>query len=341
MKNERELLKLKQVKVNSQGAKLLQSPTDSNENNPKKGLKSLFRNINLTILSSLASVSVAIILVIIKALAAHSSDSNAVLASLADSGLDLVASFITLLSVKYAQAPPDKEHRYGHGKAEALAGVFQAGLVAVSAFLIILSSIDRIMHPMPLKADGAALAVMGISIILTFILVSFQSWALKQTGSIATKGDMTHYLSDLLSNLVGLIGIFIASKFHLYQADSLAGLFIAIWLLLGAWHIATEAADHLLDHEAPKEIRDEIKRLAEDSEDVHGVHALRTRMSGPWLHAQFHLDLPEHISLREAHRRVVATENRILAKFPQADIIIHPDPEESAEPHGNPSFTEG
>ncbi len=310
----------------------------SDDLEPKKPSKTLLRGINITILSSIASVSVAFVLVVIKAIVAFASNSSAVMASLADSALDLIASFVTLLSVNYAQTPPDKEHRHGHGKAEALAGVFQAGLVGVSCVLIGLNSFDRLLHPKPIELVGSAIGVMLISIILTSALIVFQTWALKQTGSIATKGDRAHYLSDLLSNLVALVGVYIASKFGILWADPIAGLFIAGYLLWGAWHIASEAADHLLDKEASDEVREKIELLCTQVENGGKAHDLRTRISGPWLHIQLHLELPNHLTLFEAHKIVVATENKIREEFPDADILIHPDPDEGAEPHGHPKF---
>jgi cation diffusion facilitator family transporter len=300
--------------------------------------KSVLSREKILMLSSVASVGVALILVIIKAFAAKISGSNAVLASLADSGLDLIASLITLFSVRYAQAPPDEDHRYGHGKAEALAGMFQAGLVAVSCVLIGISSIERFFNPVELRPEGGAISVMVISIVLTSILISFQTWSLKQTGSIATKGDRAHYLSDLLSNAVALIGIFVAIKFKILIADAIAGLFITIWLLIGAWHIATEAIDHLLDKEAPEEVREKISQIVLSIDKVRGVHDLRTRMSGKWLHVQLHLELPPNLTLSEAHPIVVEAEARIREQFPDTDTIIHADPDEDGEPHGHPQF---
>ena len=292
----------------------------------------------ILMLSSIASVSVAFILVVIKAISVRYSGSNAVLASLADSGLDLVASLITLFSVRYAQAPPDEDHRYGHGKAEALAGMFQAGLVAISCVLIGTSSIGRLFSPVEIRPEGGAIWVMAISIVLTTALISFQTWALRQTGSIATKGDRAHYLSDLLSNAVALIGIFLAIKFKILFADAIAGLFITIWLLIGAWHIAAEAIDHLLDKEAPEEVREKIREIILSIDKVRGMHDLRTRVSGKWLHVQLHLELPPELTLQEAHPIVVEAEARIREAYPDTDTIIHADPDEDGEPHGHPDF---
>ncbi len=292
----------------------------------------------ILMLSSIASVSVAFILVVIKAFSVRFSGSNAVLASLADSGLDLVASLITLFSVRYAQAPPDEDHRYGHGKAEALAGMFQAGLVAISCVLIGTSSVERLIHPVEIRPEGGAIWVMIISIILTTVLISFQTWALRQTGSIATKGDRAHYLSDLLSNAVALVGIFLAIKFKILFADAIAGLFITIWLFIGAWHIATEAIDHLLDKEAPEDVREKIREIILSIDKVRGMHDLRTRVSGKWLHVQLHLELPPNLTLQEAHPIVVEAEARIREAYPDTDTIIHADPDEEGEPHGHPEF---
>lgn len=310
----------------------------SNNKNTAFSTIPVLKNLNITIITSIASVAVALVLTIIKAAASYTSGSNAVLASMADSALDLIASFVTLLSVRYARTAPDKDHRFGHGKAEALAGVFQAGLVAVSCFLIAASSIQRLINPKPLSLEGAAVLVMVISIVLTTILVIFQTWALKQTTSIATKGDRAHYMSDLLSNVVALVGVYLASKFGFVRADAFAGLFIAIWLLWGAWHIASEAADHLLDKEAADETRERIKNIVKDNPYGSSLHDLRTRISGPWLHIQFHMELPKEMTLLDAHDIIVDAETRIRDEFPEADIIIHADPDEGAEPHGHPEF---
>jgi ferrous-iron efflux pump FieF len=292
----------------------------------------------LTARAAMASVGVALFLVGIKIWAQIQADSAALLASLADSALDVVASVVTLVSVRFAAEPPDAEHRYGHGKAEALAGVFQGGVVALSSILVAWTAIERLFDPSALKAEGPAMLVMVISIIMTGALVWFQSWTVKQTASIATKGDMGHYMSDFLTNIVALIGIGAAGVFGVLWADGLAGLFVAGWLAHSAWGIAREAADHLLDREASDETRAKIKDIAHSVEGLRRVHDLRTRLSGPWLHIQFHADVDPHLSLAQAHVIVVEAEQRIRQAFPGADIIIHPDPDDGSEPHGHPAF---
>ena len=292
----------------------------------------------LTSRAAMASVGAAIFLVCLKTWAQVQADSAALLASLADSALDVVASVVTLISVRYAATPPDAEHRFGHGKAEALAGVFQAGVVALSSVLVAWTALQRLLNPTPLAAENIAMAVMMVSIFITGALVSFQAWTVRQTGSIATKGDMAHYMSDFLTNIVALLGIAAAGLFGIFWADGAAGLFVAIWLAYGAWGIASEAADHLLDREASDETRAQIKTLAIGVEGLRHVHDLRTRMSGPWLHIQFHADVDPALTLAQAHLIVVEAEQRIRAAFPGADIIIHPDPDDGSESHGHPVF---
>jgi ferrous-iron efflux pump FieF len=293
----------------------------------------------LTKRAAVASVSAALFLVILKTWAQVEADSAALLSSLADSALDVVASIVTLVSVRFAAEPPDAEHRYGHGKAEALAGVFQGGVVAISSILVAWTSVQRLLAPDPLKAEGLAMAVMIVSLVVTGILVSYQAWTVRQTASIATKGDMTHYMSDFLTNIVALVGIGAAGVFGILWMDGAAGLFVALWLAHGAWGIAREAADHLLDREASDETRGHIKALAESVEGLRRVHDLRTRMSGPWLHVQFHADVDPSLSLGEAHVIIVEAEKRIRDVFPGADIIIHPDPDDGSEHHGHPVFS--
>lgn len=292
----------------------------------------------LTNRAAIASVCAAIFLVCLKVWAQVQADSAALLASLADSALDVIASVVTLISVRYAAEPPDDEHRFGHGKAEALAGVFQAGVVALSSILVAWTSLKRLLDPTPLHAEGFAMSVMLVSIIVTGALVSYQFWTVRQTASIATKGDMAHYMSDFLTNIVALLGIAAAGQFGILWADGAAGFFVAIWLGHGAWGIASEAADHLLDREASDETRQDIKTIAQTIVGLRRVHDLRTRMSGPWLHIQFHADVDPGLTLGEAHQIIVKAENAIRAAYPGADIIVHPDPDDGSEPHGHPAF---
>jgi ferrous-iron efflux pump FieF len=280
------------------------------------------------------SVAVALVLTAVKAVAWIASGSIAMLASLADSGLDVLAAGATFFAVRYAASPPDHEHRYGHGKAEAFASLTQAGLVFASAALVAEQAILHLMAPHPLADEGWGLLVMALSIGLTAALVSAQSWTLRRTRSVAVEGDRLHYIADLASNLIAFAGIGLAALLRRGEPDAIAGLAVAGWLVWGAIGVFRRAAFELMDHELSDEARHRIVALMTEDGRVGDVHQLRTRASGPYVHIQMHADLDPSLSLVEAHQVVVAAERRVLGAFPAADIIIHPDPRGAAEPHG-------
>ena len=283
---------------------------------------------------TLLSVATAIVLVSLKMAAWIASDSTAMLASMADSGLDLVASLVTFFAVRYAAAPPDAEHRFGHGKAEAFASLVQAGLVFASAALIAREAVGDLVTPHPLQQEGWAVAVMVVSIGLTLLLLRAQTIVLRQTASVAVSGDRAHYASDLASNVVALIGIAASAWLGVNGLDAAAALVVAALLLWSAIGVFREASSQLMDHELPDDDRAEIVRLVTADGRLANVHQLRTRASGPYIHMQMHVDLDPDITLETAHQAIVAAEKRILEAFPAADILIHADPHGRAEPHG-------
>lgn len=292
----------------------------------------------LTTRAAQLSIAVAALLIALKAWAWFASSSVAMLASLADSTLDLLASLVTYFAVRYAAAPPDREHRFGHGKAEAFAGLIQGGLVALSAVLIAIEAIPHLFRPVAINHGLESLAVMVISVIMTSGLISYQTMAVRRTGSVATRADRLHYVGDLASNLAVMVGLGLGAFFNVGWADAVAALLVMAWLVWGAQHVAREAADHLLDRELPEEERARIRTLAENDPRMGHVHELRTRTSGPYVHIQFHVDLDPALTLEEAHKIIVAAEDRIRAHFPTADVIIHPDPRGRAQPHGHEDF---
>lgn len=289
---------------------------------------------------ALLSTGVALLLVLLKSGAWASSGSIAMLSSLADSGLDLAASLVTFLAVRYAATPPDSKHRFGHGKAEAFAGIFQAGLVAVSAALIVAEAVSHLINPVPITGGALNLAVMAVSIVATGLLVTAQSRAIRKTGSIATKGDRVHYFADFAANIATMAGIAAASYLNWAWADPVTGILIAIWLALSARQVAKAAADHLMDREMPDSDRERIRTLALEDPRLRDVHDLRTRFAGPYIHIQFHAALEPTLTLEAAHEIIVAAEMRIRAEFPAADVIIHPDPQNRSQPHGLEHFGE-
>ncbi len=280
------------------------------------------------------SVATAAILTALKAFVWLASDSVSILASLADSALDLLAAIGAFVAVRYAAAPPDAEHRFGHGKAEAFASLVQAGLVFASGALIGQAAISHLLHPTPIAQEGWALGVMGVSTVLTAALIAAQTRVLRKARSVAVTGDRAHYMADLASNIMALIAIAATGIFGFNGFDALGGLAVAALLLWGAISVFRQASDELMDRELPDESRARIIALMTEDPRLTDVHQLRTRAAGPTIHIQMHADLDPALSLEAAHEVVVAAERRVLEAFPAADIIIHPDPRGRAEPHG-------
>ncbi|WP_313002873.1 cation diffusion facilitator family transporter [Brevundimonas sp.] len=280
------------------------------------------------------SVGAATILIVMKAFALGASGSVSILATLADSSLDLIASLATFFAVRWAATPADEGHRYGHGKAEALAALVQAGLVFASAIFIGWEAVQRIFDPRPVTAGGWAVGAVIISIAVTLWLVWMQSRALKKTRSLAVAGDRAHYAADLAANVVVLIGVVSGAYLGAPGLDAAAGLVVAVWLFWGAISILRDAADHLLDHAAPDADRAAVVAAVLADPRISGVHQLRTRMAGQVLMIQMHVDLEPSLTLDAAHAIVVEAEQRVLAAFPHADLLIHADPRGSADSPG-------
>jgi len=286
------------------------------------------------------SLTVAVVLSLAKLAAWVASGSVALLASLADSGLDMLAAAATYFAVRYAAEPPDREHRFGHGKAEAFASLIQAGLVFASAALVGREAIDRLIHPQPVTNHALGLWVMAASTALTLLLVAAQSRVLKSTQSVAVASDRMHYVVDIASNLVAFAGIGVSLLIAGPWPDAVAGLLVAAWLVWGAVSVFRAASLELMDHELDRAARSQIIKLMRADPRVRGVHQLRTRAAGPYVHIQMHADLEPTLSLIEAHKVMVAAENRVLEAFPAADVLIHPDPRGFAEAHGGAAFLE-
>lgn len=285
------------------------------------------------VLAATLSVTVATILVGLKAFVMVTSGSLSILASLTDSGLDLVASLITFFAVRYAKTPPDKEHPFGHGKAEAFSALFQAALVFASGALILQTCFTHLLHPEPVRQSGWAVAVLILSLVLTFGLVAVQTWVLRGEASVAVSADRMHYLTDLVTNVVALIGVG-AAALGFGLADTVAGFVMALWFLWGAVGVLREASDHLMDRAMSDEDVASIRARVLEDPAVRDVHQIRTRLAGPYVLIQMHVELDPRLSLTDAHRIIIAAENRLIAAFPNADILIHPDPQGEAEPHG-------
>jgi ferrous-iron efflux pump FieF len=276
-------------------------------------------------LATYASISVAVVLIVAKAIAWGMSDSVSLLATLIDSTLDALASLINLVAVRHALSPADKEHRFGHGKAEALAGLGQAAFITGSAGFLLLESGRRIVTPVPLESYGIAMEVMWLSIVATVLLLSFQRYVIRKTDSTAIKADALHYRTDLLVNGSVIVALWLSVR-GWSGFDALFAIAIALYILYSAWEIVQQAFDHLMDRELPNAERAKIKRIARAHEAVHGMHDLRSRRSGTATFIQLHLELDDDLTLLQAHKISDEVEASLQAVYPGAEIIIHVDP---------------
>ena len=276
-------------------------------------------------LATWASVIVALSLIVIKTWAWDETQSVSLLASLIDSIMDSVASLINFFAVRYAMAPADEEHRFGHGKAEALAGLAQALLILGSIGLLLSQTVGRLWDPVVVDNTPIGISVMVASMVLTGALVLLQRQVVKQTQSTAIEADSLHYTSDLLMNF-GVIIALVLATYGYYGADPYLALGIGAYVIYSAWGIAKTAFHLLLDHELSDEQRQNITQLALTQPLVLGIHDLRTRQSGHMQFIQLHLDLQDDMLLMHAHDVADALEQRIMKAFPYADVIIHLDP---------------
>jgi len=273
-----------------------------------------------------ASVTTALLLISVKIVAWFITDSVSIMATLIDSSLDVLASLVNLIAVRHALQPADKEHRFGHGKAEALAGMGQSMFIAGSAGILLLQAIERIIHPqVEMLGIDIGIGVMIFSIVATLVLISFQKYVIKQTNSTAIKADALHYQTDLWVN-GSVIAALILASYGYSHFDAVFALGIAIFILYSAWAIVKESIDLLMDHELPTEERHKIKAVVLNYPDARGCHDLRTRRSGTKVFIQLHLELDSSLSLYDAHAISDSVEAELKKLFTDVEIIIHEDP---------------
>jgi len=282
---------------------------------------------SLSTRAAMASIAMALFLLGLKGWAASETQSMAMLGSLADTTLDLVASLVTLWGVRIAAQPADSDHRFGHGKAEALVALVQIVLISLSAVGIAVRSTQRLIAGAETQDAELGIGVSLVAMAATIALILYQRYVIRRTGSVAISTDRLHYSSDLLLNASVIAALVLEQFVGLGGADAAFGLAIAAWLGFGAWRSSSQAINQLMDREWPEEERATFLAAAAEYPELAGLHDLRTRTSGTHHFAQFHVWVPAHWTVREAHDRMDRVEEQLQQRFPGTEILIHLDPE--------------
>lgn len=277
-------------------------------------------------LATYASVGVAAVLIIAKTGALYATGSAVILATLIDSILDGAASLLNLFAVRHSLQPADTEHRFGHGKAEALAGIGQAAFIGGSAVFLGFESAQRMFSPVPVTHSEIGVGVTLLALTLSMLLVAFQRYVSRVSGSVAISADALHYASDVLLNLGVIAGLLLSGRFGLPLADPLIALLIAGWIGSSAVQIFMSSYDQIMDRELPDEDRQKVRRIALAHAGVHAIHDVRSRLSGTTAFIQLHIEMQPDLTLQQAHVISDAVEAQVMAAFPGAEVIIHQDP---------------
>jgi len=286
-------------------------------------------------LATYASVTVAALLIAVKFAVWLETGSVALLSSLVDSLLDIAASLVNLVAVRHAMSPADREHRFGHGKAEPLAVLGQSAFITGSAMLLLAEAVRRLISPARVENPPAGIAVMIFSIVVTIGLVLYQRQVVRRTGSIAITADELHYRSDLVLNLSVIAALVLGSALDIPILDPLFGAAIGVWIVYSAVRLARLSLIQLMDHELPDDEREKIRAIAQSHPDVVAAHDLRTRIAGPTSFIQIHIEMNGTLSLIRAHEISDEVEAELRAAYPNAEVIIHQDPEGIEEARSN------
>ena len=285
-------------------------------------------------LATAASVAVAAVLIVAKIVAALMTGSASLLSSLVDSLLDAFASLVNFFAVRHALQPADREHRFGHGKAEPLAALAQCAFIAGSVIFIVIEATERLASARTVENGDIGIAVMAFSLVVTLVLVAFQGRVAKRTGSTAIGADALHYRMDIAMNVGVILALVAATRFGLWWADGVVAIAIAGWIAVGAWRLGRRSFDLLMDREFPDRERARIAAIVRAHPEARGLHDLRTRSSGLQPFIQLHLELAPELTLVRAHEIADQVEASIVAAFPGAEVIIHQDPAGIETPHG-------
>ena len=280
-----------------------------------------------------ASVSLAFALIGLKTWGYIESGSVAIFGTLLDSVMDSLSSIIIFVAVRFSLVPADEDHRFGHGKAEAIAGLLQAFVITVTSIFLMYEVIDKIINPQTIRKAELGIGIIVASIVLTVLLVIYQKYVTKRTGSVAIEADEMHYSGDILLNFGVAFSLILGGYFDVIYADPIFGAIACLYLLHSAYQVFITSTDVLMDKEMNEEERYKIKEIIRNHVEVVGIHELRTRRSGLNIFIQFHMELEQGISLEEAHDISDQVEANIIEFYPNSEVFIHADPYDDSK-HG-------
>lgn len=276
--------------------------------------------------TALLAIAAASVMIVMKGAAWLMTGSTSMLGAFLDSLMDLSLSVMNFFAIRHAQTPADEEHRFGHGKAEALAALAQGAMLSLAALFLLYEAVQAFLTPRLLTETGIGVGVIVISIVLTFGLVQVQKRTAKATNSVAIEADSAHYEGDIYINLGVLAALILSGPLSLPYADPAVAVLVALLLANSARQIFTSAGNQLMDRELDDDMRDQIKGLILAHPDVRGLHDLRTRQAGLSRFVQCHIELDGDITLNQAHEISDAVEANVMAEFPDVEVLIHQDP---------------
>ncbi len=277
-------------------------------------------------IASILSVATALFLAGLKAITFFVTGSVAILSSLFDSIQDMMTSLVNLIAVREATMPADKQHRFGHGKAQALGGLFQGFIITGAAIILFKESVERFFYPQPVQEVNFGLIITGIAIVLTIMLVQFQKYVIRKTNSLSIKADLTHYAGDIIMNIGVGVSILVSYLAKWYFVDALFGIVVSVYLIYSVLSVFKEAMNMLMDAEVSPDVRKQIKQIACSVEGVFDCFDLKTRLSGNEMIVQFSVSLDDNLTLFQAHNKIDEIEAVIHRQFPDMQLIIHPEP---------------
>lgn len=274
-----------------------------------------------------SSLAVALILIALKVVTFFITGSVAILSSLFDSAQDFMTSLVNMVAIRQATEPADREHRFGHGKAQAIGSLIQAFIIAMASLFLMIESVRHFCNPEPLKQVTMGLIITIIAIILTFFLIRFQAHVIKETNSLSIKADRAHYAGDILMNIGVMVSMILSYYLDWERLDSIFGMAVSVYLFFAIYHIICDSFNVLMDKEMPEDFRKAIHTIAHSFPEVTLIHDMKTRQSGSHAFVQFSVHLDDTLTLRQAHDITDKIEDRIKERFPDTEVIIHPEPE--------------